>query len=190
MIEVLLFLLFTIVVSFVLVCAFGALIFYVLKKVRHTELPHKMPENQYAYDAGKLVNEIKATVKTCPMSAEQKSSLLRQVKDVPDNTAKALWKLYRLRKLKKMVKQSEYSENSAELLSDIKSMERNVIAELQRMRETLLPIPLALMKVDSARSERSLERIVAELSETNLRLNDLAAGYDEVRTASQSFRYP
>ncbi len=151
--------------------------------------PSKMPESQYADDARRLVDEIKAALKICPIPYEQKTELLRQVKDIPDNVVRALHKLHRLRRIKKIAKRSDDATNADSVLNDIKVMERQIVGELRRTHETLLSVPVSLMKVDVARNERSLDRIIAALSETNQRLNDLADSYGEVR-AKQNLSYP
>ncbi|BCX03343.1 MAG: hypothetical protein KatS3mg053_1281 [Candidatus Roseilinea sp.] len=151
--------------------------------------PAKMPEAQYADDARRLVDEIKAALKTCPLPYEQKTALLRQVRDVPNNVTRALCKLNRLRRIAKIAKRSEEAAHAAGVLDDIKAMERCIVDELRRTHETLLTVPVVLMKVDVARGERNLDRIIAELSETNRRLNDLADSYGEVR-AEQNLSYP
>jgi hypothetical protein len=116
--------------------------------------------------------------------------VLRQVRDVPDNVLKAVQKLHRLRRLKKIAKRSDESANAGDVLRDIKDIERRILDELRCTHETLLAVPVALMKVDAARGNRNLDRIMAELSETNVRLNDLAASHEELRSTGQSLRYP
>lgn len=150
--------------------------------------PSRMAETQYADDARKLVKEIKESLKTCPLDSEQKSQMLRQVRDVPDNVVRALNKLHRLRRIKKIAKRSEDVTNASDVLNDIKLMERQIVVELRRTHETLLSVPVSLMKVDTARGERNLDRMIAELSETNQRLNDLADSYGDLR-AKQNLGY-
>ncbi|MFN4294431.1 MAG: hypothetical protein ACK4JD_09890 [Thermoflexales bacterium] len=147
--------------------------------------PAGMPEGQYAADAVRLVDEIKDVLKSCPIPYEQKAELLRQVRDVPGNVNRAVCKLNRLRRIKKIAKRAE---GAANVLGEIEAMERGIVGELRRTHETLLTVPVTLMKVDVARGERNLDRIIAELGETNRRLNDLADSYSEVR-AAQNLSY-
>ena len=147
-----------------------------------------LPESHYANDARKLVQEINETLKTSPLSAEQKSEVQRQIKDVPANVNKALNKLQRLRRLKKIAKRNEDASNSATVISDIKVMEQKIRDELLKTHEELLAMPITLMKVDTARGSRDLDRIIESLSDTSSRLNDLASGYDDLRS-SNSYRY-
>lgn len=161
----------------------------VVRRFQAERPPAKMPEAQYAADANRLVDEIRDALKSCPIPYEQKTELLRQVRDVPANVNRAVSKLHRLRRIKKIAKRSEDVAGAADVLSDIAAMERCIIGELRRTHETLLAVPVTLMKVDVARGERNLDRIIAELSETNRRLNDLADSYGEVR-AQQNLSYP
>lgn len=183
-------LLFAVFVAFAVLAGFVLLPLITMSQRNKAAFPAKMPEAQYVDDARRLVNEIKETLKGSPLSAEQRNAVLGQVKDVPDNVVKAVQKLHRLRRLKKIAKRSEDATNSGEVLREIKEMERNIEEELRRTHETLLAVPVSLMKVDTARGNRNLDRIIEELSETNLRLNDLATSHEEVRAAGQSYRYP
>lgn len=141
-----------------------------------------MPEAHYASDARKLVREINETLKTSSIPAEQKAEVQRQIKDVPANVNKALNKLQRLRKIKKIAKRNEDASNSAQVLSDIRVMEQKIKDELLKSHEVLLSMPITLMKVDTARGSRDLDRIIESLGEANTRLTDLASGYDDLRT--------
>jgi anion-transporting ArsA/GET3 family ATPase len=174
-------LLLAVIISFVIVMAFVVGTVAVLNKSGKNSVPPKMPESQYVSDARKLVDEIKETLKTSPLDGEQRAAVLRQVRDVPDNVTKAVRKLHRLRRLKKIAKRSEDMDTDT-VLSDIKEMERRIQAELRRTHEMLLSVPISLMKVDTARGDRNLDRIVTELSATNQRLNDIASTYEDMKT--------
>jgi cell division protein FtsL len=177
-------LLLALIVSFVIVAVFILAAASALRNANKHSVPPKMPESQYVTDAGKLVNEIKETLKTSPLDNEQRAAVLRQVRDVPDNVAKAVQKLHRLRRLKKIAKRAEDVDTDV-VLSDIKEMERRIQTELRHTHETLLSVPVSLMKVDTARSDRNLDRIVTELSATNQRLNDIASTYDDMKANTQ-----
>jgi len=177
-------LLLAMIVSFVIVAVFILAAASVLRNTNKHSVPPKMPESQYVSDAHKLVNEIKETLKTSPLDNEQRAAVLRQVRDVPDNVAKAVQKLHRLRRLKKIAKRTEDVDTDV-VLSDIKEMERRIQTELRHTHETLLSVPVSLMKVDTARSDRNLDRIVTELSATNQRLNDIASTYDDMKANTQ-----
>jgi len=160
-----------------------------LQRLQPHRPPSRMAESQYADDAQRLVREIKEALKACPIPYEQKTELLRQVRDIPGNVARALHKLQRLRRIKKIAKRSEDAANAADVLDDIVRMERQIVDELRRTHETLLAVPVTLMKVDAARGERNFDRVIVALSETNQRLNDLADSYGEVR-AKRNLGYP
>jgi hypothetical protein len=175
------------IVSIVIVAVFGLAVSSAMRNANKYSVPPKMPESQYATDARKLVDEIKETLKTSPLDSEQRAAVLRQVRDVPDNVAKAVLKLHRLRRLKKIAKRADDVDTGI-VLSDIKEMEQRIQTELRNTHETLLSVPVSLMKVDTARSDRNLDRIVTELSATNQRLNDIASTYDDMKAnAQQSF---
>jgi hypothetical protein len=144
------------------------------------------PVGQYADDARRLVEEIKDILRNSPLSPEQKSALLAQVRAVPESTTRAMNKLGRLRKIRSIAQRTPGSASVATTLHDIDQLEDRLVAELQHMRETLLAISVGLVRVDVVRGDRSLDRMVAELSHTNQRLSDLADSYGEVR-AEQAF---
>lgn len=180
-------LLLAVIVSFVIVAAFILAAVSAQRNSNKHSVPPKMPESQYVTDARKLVDEIKETLKTSPLDNEQRAAVLRQVRDVPDNVAKAVQKLHQLRRLKKIAKRAEDTDTEV-VLNDIKEMEQRIQSELRHTHETLLSVPVSLMKVDTARSDRNLDRVVTELSATNQRLNDIASTYDDMKAnAQQSF---
>ena len=161
----------------------------IVRRLQPHRPPSHMPESQYADDARRLVREIKETLKACPITYEQKTELLRQVRDIPGSVVRALHRLQRLRRIRKIAKRSTDAAGAAAVLDDIMRMERQIVDELRRTHETLLEVPVTLMKVDVARGERNLDRIIVALGETNQRLNDLADSYGEVR-AERNLGYP
>jgi hypothetical protein len=60
-------------------------------------------------------------------------------------------------------------------------LEAHILAELRRTHQTLLEMPVALMKLDLARGDRDFQRMVAALDEANRRLYDLAESYEALR---------
>lgn len=141
-----------------------------------------LPEAHYAKDARKLVQVVNESLKTSHISSEQKSEVQRQMKEVTANVNRALNKLERLRKVKKIARRNEDASNSAQVLSEIRVMEQKLRDELRASHELLLSMPVTLMKVDDARGNRDLDRVIENLSSTNQRLNDLASGYDDLRS--------
>ena len=147
-----------------------------------------LPEAHYAKDARKLVQVVNETLKTSHISPEQKSEMQRQMKEVTANVNRALNKLERLRKVKKIARRNEDASNSAQVLGEIRVMEQKIRDELRVTHEVLLSMPITLMKVDTARGDRDLDRAIDNLSNTNQRLNDLASGYDDLRS-NNSYGY-
>jgi DNA repair exonuclease SbcCD ATPase subunit len=138
-------------------------------------------ERREADDVRRLAEEIGDLLKTSPLSQQQKSDLRAQIKQVPENTSHALAKLNRLRRLKDIAHHQADSDYAAEVMRELEAMEAQVHAQLRQMRYTLLDLSVALMKVDVSRGDGSLDRLIARLSETNQRLDDLADGYADVR---------
>lgn len=143
-----------------------------------------LPEAHYAKDARKLVQVVNESLKTSHISQEQKSEVQRQMKEVTANVNRALNKLERLRKVKKIARRNEDANNSAQVLSEIRVMEQKLRDELRMTHEVLLSMPVTLMKVDDARGNRELDRVIENLSSTNQRLNDLASGYNDLRSTN------
>lgn len=139
-------------------------------------------ERREADDVRRLAEEIGDLLKTSPLSQQQKADLRAQIKQVPENTSHALAKLNRLRRLKDIAQHQADSDYAAEVLRQLDDMEAQVHAQLRQMRYTLLDLSVALMKVDVSRGDGSLDRLIARLSETNQRLDDLADGYADVRS--------
>ena len=52
---------------------------------------------------------------------------------------------------------------------------------MTRSVETLSNIPVSLIKIEMARSDGSVDKVLSELDDSNKRLIDLSAGYAEVR---------
>lgn len=136
---------------------------------------------QYADDARRLVVEIKDALKTSPLPPEQKAALLAQVRAAPESAARALNKIGRLRGLRDVARRSPPSEGVLATLREIDELEAQLMDELAHVRSTLLAISVSLVRVDVARGDRGLDRMVTELSQTNQRLSDLADGYGGLR---------
>jgi hypothetical protein len=139
-------------------------------------------ERREADDVRRLAEEIGDLLKTSPLSQQQKADLRAQIKQVPENTSHALAKLNRLRRLRDIAQHRADSDYAAEVIQELDAMEAQVHAQLRQMRYTLLDLSVALMKVDVSRGDGSLDRLIARLSETNQRLDDLAEGYADVKS--------
>lgn len=145
------------------------------------EVPRRLPESQYARDADNLLRQIRDALSTSSISPEQRSAVETQIGQVPRNLALALQRLQRIRTVKKIAKRSPDTQNLDAIMDDVREMEKRVQDELSRMHETLLTVPVSLLKIDVARNGRSIERIVEDLSDMNNRLGDVAETYDELR---------
>jgi hypothetical protein len=183
------FLLSFLIIAAILFIFIGIPLLIVKQSGTHVSFDASLPEAHYAKDARKLVQVINETLKTSPISAEQKSEVQKQMKEVTANVDRALNKLERLRKVKKIAKRNEDASNSAQVLGEIRVMEQKIRDELLKTHEVLLSMPITLMKVDTARGDRDLDRAIDNLGNTNHRLNDLASGYDDLRS-NNSYGYP
>jgi len=150
----------------------------VIRRSQAQGAPAGMSEAQYAEDARRLVEEIRGALAGSAFSTAQRAELLRQLSRLPENVNRALHKLQRLRRVKRIAKRSE---GAGAVLQDILQMEEQIIAELRSAHQTLLAMPVALMKLDLARGDRDFERMIASLDESNRRLHDLAESYEELR---------
>jgi ElaB/YqjD/DUF883 family membrane-anchored ribosome-binding protein len=151
-------------------------------KAQPNQQRQRPDERREADDVRRLAEEIGDLLKTSPLSQQQKADLRAQIKSVPENTSHALAKLTRLRRLKDIAQHQADSDYAAEVIRQLDEMEAQVYAQLRQMRYTLLDLSVALMKVDVSRGDGSLDRLIARLSETNQRLDDLADGYADVRS--------
>jgi len=147
--------------------------------VRRRQEDRATSEAQYAEDARRLVTEIQGILASSPLPPEQRAELLRQLNQVPQNITHALGKLGRLRRVKKI---AQRSEGAGAVLQELAHLEAQIVAELRSAHQTLLAAPVALMKLDLARGDRDLQRIIAALDEANQRLRDLAESYEALRT--------
>lgn len=139
-------------------------------------------ERNDAADVRRLAEEVADLLKTSPISAQQKADLREQTRQVPENTLRAVSKLQRLHRLKDIARRHADEDYAARTVCEIEELEAGLQAQLKHMRRTLLDISVALMRVDLARDDYSLDRLMRELSATNQRLNDLADGYADVRS--------
>ena len=160
------------------VTVFVVLPLFALYRWRERHVPSGMSEAQYVEDERRLAEEIRGVLASSAIPAGQRSELLRQLQRVPENISGALGKLQRLRRVKKI---AQRSEGAGAVLQEIARLEAQILAELRRTHQTLLEMPVALMKLDLARGDRDFQRMVAALDEANRRLHDLAESYEELR---------
>ena len=171
-------------VAFVLIALIAlalliSVVVLVVVAMRRPQGEHAMSEAQYAKDARRLVTEIQGILASSPLPPEQRAELLCQLNQVPQNITHALGKLGRLRRVKQIAQRSDHA---GAVLQELAHLEAQIVAELRSAHQTLLAAPVALMKLDLARGDRDLQRIIAALDEANQRLRDLAESYEALRT--------
>ncbi len=164
--------------TLVVLALFVGLVVLMAVAVRRWQGERTTSEAQYAEDARRLVTEIQGILASSPLPPEQRAELLRQLNQAPQNITRALGKLQRLRRVKKI---AQRSEQAGAVLQELAHLEAQIVAELRSAHQTLLAAPVALMKLDLARGDRDLQRIIAALDEANQRLRDLAESYEALR---------
>jgi uncharacterized protein YjbI with pentapeptide repeats len=108
------------------------------------------------------------------INPSKKSSLKQQARQVPENIANLLWKLSRLRRAKHLI--------GVEGQAEIEKLEHKLLAELQHSATLLEGVLTSTMRLDIARGDRPVERLLQDLAASNERLRDLADAYDEVKS--------
>jgi hypothetical protein len=124
--------------------------------------------------ARELLRAIDEALRSTPISSEQKSLIKQQSANIPKNIVKSAKRLRRLRKLKDL--SSQMGKHDTEL----EAMEHSMVAVMDSSLDMLLSIPKALMKVETARDERAVTKLIEELRETNRHMLDLADAHTEV----------
>ncbi len=141
-----------------------------------------------SYDrACKLLITINQTLQHAPLSDAQASSIREQANAIPRNIADSLRKLDRLRQIERLVRGEARTRSACDRpteLAELRALESQLKAAIQSSLEVLMGIPVSLMKVELARDDRAVARIVSDLTESNLRLTDLAESWEEVNRTS------
>jgi hypothetical protein len=127
--------------------------------------------------ADRLAREVHEALKHSPVSPERKASFERQAREVPDNVNRALWNLARLRRLSNSLDPRSDPENQHR--QAINDLENKTLAEMAQSVELLASLSVSLIQVELARGERSADRLLADLDESNKRLADLSSAYAE-----------
>ncbi len=127
--------------------------------------------------ADRLAREVHETLKHNPVSPERKTAFERQAREVPDNVNRALWNLARLRRLSASVDPRSDPENQHQ--QTINDLENKTLAEMAQSVELLASLSVSLIQVELARGDRSVDRLLADLDESNKRLADLSSAYAE-----------
>ncbi len=127
--------------------------------------------------ADRLAREVHEALKHSPVSSERKADFERQAREVPDNVNRALWNLARLRRLSVSIDSRSDPENQhRQAISDL---ENKTLVEMTQSVDLLASLSVSLIQVELARGERSADRLLADLDESNKRLADLLSAYAE-----------
>lgn len=145
-----------------------------------------VPESQVSSEERKMVKraaqlaaEVRAALRHSPISDSERASLARQADAVPANIAGALWRLARLRRVRKSADVKGKANSKA---GEIKDLEKQVLGEIEHSLEVLASIPVNLVRVELARDDRRAGQLLADLGESNARLEDVSSAYHEMRS--------
>ena len=136
-------------------------------------------ERQLVKQTSQVAAEIVKSLADSPVPESERAQLRQQAAEVPQNMAKALWRLDRLRRMKNAL-DLRMAEGKARR-DEMDVLDRQVVAEIESALATLSATPVNLMKLELAKADRPSERLLSNLSEANQQLRDLSAAYDEVR---------
>jgi hypothetical protein len=127
----------------------------------------------------RLLRGVRASLRRSPINAARRASIERQAREVPDNLVKGLWTLARLRHTQDSI--DPRFDPGDQNRQEIEVIRQRLLAEMTRSVETLSNIPVSLIKIEMARSDGSVDKVLSELDDSNKRLIDLSASYAEVR---------
>lgn len=144
--------------------------------------PTTSPEMSIYQRAERLERAIKEAMKHAPISRGQKTLIRKQTREVLTNIAQGNLKIQRLRKLTALMRDATTSSSSTEL-SELATMEKQLIGQMNHATELLSPIPVSLMKVEFAQDDR-VNRIITELTEFNKRMGELAESYQDLNRST------
>jgi hypothetical protein len=152
-----------------------------LRVIPFTDDAHRSEIDQLER-ADRLAREVHETLRHSPLSAERKAAFERQARDVPDNINQALWNLARLRRLYASIDpQFDPANQNRQAISDL---ENQTLLEMTQSVELLASLSVSLIQVELARGDRSADRLMADLDESNKRLVDLSSAYAESKQLS------
>ena len=147
------------------------------------ELAGRILSSSYVRRAVDLTLAANSALKNAPLSRYRREAVQRQSSEVLPNVLKCVQRLVRLASLKELARGSS-TDAASQVLSDIRSIESPLRAEISRSLDVLASIPVSLVKVEVAGDEAVLGQLLADLAESNQRLRDLADARAEVDTMS------
>jgi uncharacterized protein YjbI with pentapeptide repeats len=104
---------------------------------------------------------------------EKKTAIKAQARRTLDNVVALLWNLARIRGGKAVV--------GPEGQAEIAQLEARLLAELKRSSQVLEAVLVSTLQLEVKAGDRTVDRLLAELDESNQRMRALAAAYEEVR---------
>jgi hypothetical protein len=135
-----------------------------------------------------LVYEIDDALKISPLLPEKYAAFERQTRQVPENLDRALWKLARLRRLAETIDYQYDSDGQRH--QELEHMTQQLHGEMQHSLELVSSLSISLVKVELAHHDLSTDRLLADLNESNQRLRDLSASYEEVKEQRANHEAP
>jgi len=137
-------------------------------------------ENELVENAHTLAyHNLNDAIKHSNLSATEKSELKVKAQKIPDTIVDSMEKISRLRKLKSSLD----SGYSSEEITEVESMEKGIISEIESSMKILSSIPVKLTKMELAQGDRSFERLLAELDESNQRMQDVSDSWTDLRSS-------
>lgn len=137
----------------------------------------KAQEREVGNRAYKLLSEVnEALAHNQRIAPEKKPVLKRQARRTLDNIVSLLWKLSRVRRAKSVVR----SQSQAE----IGELETRLLTEITHSSDVLEDVLTSTMQLEIKGSDKTVDRLLEDLDESNKRMRDLADVYDELRSKS------
>ncbi len=146
-----------------------------LQSIRHQEIYLDKQERTLWAQADELIQSINNSLTHATITNEQKASLRAQAADIQLNILKSGQILHRLRETNKLI----YRQTN-QLNVELQNMERKRTQAIYDSLVVLRSIPVALLRVESARDARSVDAIIKTLADTNQRVRDIADAHDEL----------
>ena len=134
--------------------------------------------------ANRLAYEIRDVLRHSPISDAKKAYFNLQACEVPSNITKALWKLARLRRIAESIGHKD--DEQVQKHQEIEQMISQLRAEMKHSLGVLSSLSISLVKVEVARGDIAMDKLLADLNESNERLGDLSASYAEVKALRTS----
>jgi hypothetical protein len=110
------------------------------------------------------------------ISSDKKRRVQEQSAAMLDNMVDIMKRLDTVRRLTPTL--------SGKKRDEMENIDFSLQQQIERSLETLQSIPLGLVKVEMASEERSIDRLIDDLSETNETMHDLADSYKAIQRLS------